>query len=78
MSQTRAPVLPTTAPWSERFSIGAKLALWAWAFLALPIVFYVVIRFWPTLHAFYLSLHGLEHRRPARLRRLRELSDAMA
>ena len=32
-----------------------KLAIWAWLFLALPILFYVVIRFWPTLHAFYLS-----------------------
>jgi multiple sugar transport system permease protein len=37
-------------------SIAAKLALWAWGFLALPIVFYVVIRFWPTLDAFWLSL----------------------
>ena len=37
-------------------SISAKLALWAWAFLAVPSVFYVVIRFWPTLHAFWLSL----------------------
>ena len=55
MSQARASTSPTSAPWSERFSIGAKLALWAWAFLAVPIVFYVVIRFWPTLHAFYLS-----------------------
>ena len=55
MSQARASTPPTTAPWNERFSIGAKLALWAWAFLTVPIIFYVVIRFWPTLHAFYLS-----------------------
>ena len=28
---------------------------WAWAFLAVPIVFYVTIRFWPTADAFALS-----------------------
>jgi multiple sugar transport system permease protein len=37
-------------------SIAQKRALWAWGFLAIPILFFVVIRFWPTLHAFYLSL----------------------
>lgn len=41
--------------WHEGLTIGGKRAVWAWAFLALPIVFFVVIRFWPTLNAFYLS-----------------------
>lgn len=40
----------------ERFSIGHKRAMWAWAFLALPIVFYAGIRFYPTLDAFFMSL----------------------
>ena len=30
--------------------------LWAYAFLAVPIVFYVVVRFYPSIFAFYLSL----------------------
>ena len=32
-----------------------KQVVWAWTFLAVPIVFYVVIRFWPTFEAFWLS-----------------------
>ncbi|AUG55923.1 ABC transporter permease (plasmid) [Thalassospira marina] len=32
-----------------------KRVLWAWGFLALPIVFYSWIRFYPTLDAFWLS-----------------------
>jgi multiple sugar transport system permease protein len=40
----------------ERLSIGHKRAMWAWAFLALPIVFYAGIRFYPTLDAFFMSL----------------------
>ena len=36
-------------------SIGEKRALWAWAFLALPIAFYVAIRFYPTVEAFRAS-----------------------
>ncbi len=30
--------------------------LWVWGFLALPVLFYSVIRFYPTFDAFYLSL----------------------
>ena len=41
--------------WYHRLSISQKLAAWAWLFLAVPIVFYVVIRFYPTFHSFYLS-----------------------
>ena len=42
--------------WYERLSVGRKQALWAWTFLAVPIFFYVTIRFYPTLQAFYISL----------------------
>lgn len=37
-------------------SLGRRQALWAWAFLALPILFYGLIRFYPTVQAFWLSL----------------------
>jgi multiple sugar transport system permease protein len=36
-------------------SIGQKRAIWAWGFLALPIAFYVAIRFYPTIEAFRAS-----------------------
>jgi len=36
-------------------SLEERRARWAWTFLALPIVFYVTIRFWPTADAFMLS-----------------------
>ncbi|UUP16606.1 carbohydrate ABC transporter permease [Nitratireductor thuwali] len=36
-------------------SISQKQIVWAWAFLALPVIFYVVIRFYPTANAFVLS-----------------------
>jgi multiple sugar transport system permease protein len=32
-----------------------KQVAWAWAFLAVPILFYTVIRFYPTLEAFWIS-----------------------
>ena len=32
-----------------------KLVVWAWTFLAVPILFYVLVRFYPTAQAFYLS-----------------------
>lgn len=37
-------------------SIRQKQIVWAWAFLALPVVFYVVIRFYPTGNAMLISL----------------------
>jgi multiple sugar transport system permease protein len=40
----------------RRYSINTYKALWAYAFLAVPIVFYLAIRFYPTFNAFYLSL----------------------
>jgi multiple sugar transport system permease protein len=36
-------------------SISKKQVVWAWGFLALPILFYVVIRFYPTAEAIVLS-----------------------
>jgi multiple sugar transport system permease protein len=39
-------------------TIQQKRVLWAWGFLALPIVFYTVIRFYPTVDAFWLSLES--------------------
>lgn len=51
---------PTQAPSAEgsfyrRLSINQKRTLWAWTFLAVPILFYVVIRFYPTGNAMVLS-----------------------
>lgn len=39
----------------NRLSIRQKHTVWAWAFLSVPIVFYVVIRFYPTANAIVLS-----------------------
>ena len=39
----------------DRLTIGGKRALWAWGFLALPIGYFALVRFWPTLHAFLLA-----------------------
>lgn len=41
---------------SVRGTVRGKQAAWAWSFLALPLAFYAVIRFWPTLDAFWLSV----------------------
>jgi multiple sugar transport system permease protein len=40
----------------DRLSIRQKQAFWAWTFLAVPIVFFVTIRFYPTFNAIYISL----------------------
>ena len=39
----------------ERQTIGQKQALTAWLFLLIPILFYVIIRFYPTFEAFFVS-----------------------
>ena len=39
----------------ENLTINQKLAITAWFFLAVPIIFYVTIRFYPTFEAFYVS-----------------------
>lgn len=40
-----------------RLSVEQRRWLWAYAFLALPILFFLVIRIAPTLYAFNVSLH---------------------
>jgi len=50
----------------DRLNIGTKRVIWAWAFLALPIVFYAGIRFYPTFQAFWLSLTNWDLLRPAK------------
>jgi multiple sugar transport system permease protein len=39
----------------EQLSVRQKQTVWAWGFLAIPIVFYVVVRFYPTANAIVLS-----------------------
>jgi len=39
----------------RNLTIAQKQIVWAWAFLALPVVFYVVIRFYPTGNAILLA-----------------------
>jgi multiple sugar transport system permease protein len=48
----------------DRLSLHQKHVVWAWAFLSIPIVFYIVIRFWPTLEAFRLSFTDWNLLRP--------------
>ncbi|QDL94938.1 sugar ABC transporter permease (plasmid) [Paroceanicella profunda] len=45
-----------TPPPRPRLSMRTRQALWVWGFLALPVLFYGVIRFYPTVEAFWLSL----------------------
>jgi len=40
----------------HRLSVRQKQSFWAWTFLAVPIVFFVTIRFYPTFNAIYISL----------------------
>ncbi len=39
----------------RNLTIRQKQIVWAWAFLAVPVIFYVVIRFYPTGNAFVIS-----------------------
>lgn len=39
----------------QGLTIAQKKALWAWLFLAIPVLFFVVVRFYPTFDAFYIS-----------------------
>ncbi|WP_341861288.1 sugar ABC transporter permease [Gymnodinialimonas sp. 57CJ19] len=43
------------APAFGGLTITQKRTIWAWAFLAIPVLFYVVIRFYPTANAMVLS-----------------------
>ena len=49
----------------DRLNISTKRVIWAWAFLALPILFYAGIRFYPTFQAFWLSMTNWDLLRPA-------------
>jgi len=51
---------------SPRLSMQMKRLIWVWAFLALPILFYAIIRFYPTFWAFWLSLTNWNLLRPPR------------
>lgn len=55
----------TSTRYWDRLSLRSKRVIWAWTFLALPIVFYAVIRFWPTLEALALSFTNWNLLRPA-------------
>lgn len=39
----------------DGLSLSGKRVVTAWSFLVVPVVFYVAIRFWPSLEAFWLS-----------------------
>ena len=52
LSPAREPA--GTSVWSG-LTLRRKQVVWAWAFLAVPILFYGLIRFYPTFEAFYLS-----------------------
>lgn len=45
--------------------MSSKQVAWAWTFLAIPILFYAVIRFYPTGQAFYLAFTNWDLLRPA-------------
>lgn len=47
--------MPTTAPTKARLGLSARRNLWAWTFLAAPILFYVSIRLYPTADAIAMS-----------------------
>lgn len=40
---------------TDRLSMKTRRLIWVWSFLALPVLFYSVIRFYPTIEAFWLS-----------------------
>lgn len=42
----------------QNLTIRQKHILWAWAFLALPVLFYTVIRFYPTANAILISFQN--------------------
>jgi multiple sugar transport system permease protein len=48
-----------------RLTLRQRRVVWAWSFLALPILFYGWIRFYPTINAFWLSLTDWDLMKPA-------------
>lgn len=51
---------------ADPLSMRTKRLLWVWGFLAMPVLFYAVIRFYPTFQAFYLSMTNWDLVRPAK------------
>ncbi len=51
-----AQTLPPPPRPMRGLKMRTKRLLWIWSFLALPVLFYGLIRFYPTFEAFYLSL----------------------
>lgn len=47
-----------------RVSMRTRRLLWVWSFLALPVLFYGIIRFYPTFQAFWLSFTNWDLLRP--------------
>ncbi|HZW47087.1 MAG TPA: sugar ABC transporter permease [Microvirga sp.] len=41
--------------WYDSLTIGRKHEVWAYVFLAVPILFYAIIRFYPTFESFWIS-----------------------
>ena len=58
-----AAAAPTGRGW-HRLTLHQKQVVWAWGFLAVPIAFYLVIRFYPTGYAFVLSFTDWNMLRP--------------
>lgn len=54
----------TPTRWRDRLTVHQKQVIWAWVFLALPVLFYSVIRFYPTFNAFYLSFNDWAFNKP--------------
>jgi len=50
--------------WYRSRTVGEKQALWAWLFLALPLLFFVTIRLFPTGYAGWVSLTDWNLLRP--------------
>lgn len=49
-------VAENVTPVRSGLTIQQKKAVWAWLFLTVPIIFFVVVRFYPTFDSFYISL----------------------
>ncbi|MCA9838042.1 MAG: sugar ABC transporter permease [Trueperaceae bacterium] len=41
---------------ASRISLATREAIWAYIFLAIPLIFFLFLRIWPAIQSFYLSL----------------------
>ncbi len=41
-----------------KLTLATREALWAYLFLLIPLAFYLILRLWPALQSFYLSLYS--------------------